>query len=153
MLLTVIVAGCLGQAENVRPSTTSSSSTFTPPGTKYDMLEEGHKDLVVEGINTFASDLHHKLAEEDDNVFFSPYSVETALAMTYEGARGGTREERGKVLHLPPENDTRWTGFRYLLLSLETPCGSPYVLKTANALWVQRDYPINEKYLWVTRMC
>ncbi|NJE45982.1 serpin family protein [Thermococcus sp. GR7] len=151
LLLTVIVAGCLGQAENVRPSTTSSSSTFTPPGTKYDVLEEGQEDPVVEGINAFAIDLYHKLAEEYGNVFFSPYSVETALAMTYEGVRGSTREEMGKVLHLPPENDTRWTGFRYLLLSLGTPGGSPYVLKTANALWVQRDYPINEKYLWVTR--
>ncbi len=150
LLLTVIVGGCLGQVENGKPTTTSDSSTFTPPGTKYDVLKEGQEAPIVEAMNVFAVDLYRELAKKNTNAFFSPYSVETALAMAYEGASGVTREEMRKVLHLPSENDTRWTGFRYLLLSLKTS-NSSYVLRTANALWVQRNYPIDEKYLWIIR--
>ncbi|WP_297463734.1 serpin family protein [Thermococcus sp.] len=136
LLLTVIVGGCLGQAENGK-STTPGSSSITPQDTKHDVLKEEQEKAVVEGINAFAIDLYMELAKENDNLFFSPYSVETALAMAYEGATGVTREDMGKVLHLPSEDEARWTGFRYLLLSLKTS-NSSYILRTANALWVQR---------------
>ncbi len=135
LLLTVIAGGCLGQAENGK-STTPSSSSLTPPDTKHDVLKEGQEKAVVEGINAFAIGLYMELAKENDNLFFSPYSVETALTMAYEGATGVTREDMGKVLHLPDDNETRWTGFKQLISSLQTANGSPYVLRTANALWV-----------------
>jgi serine protease inhibitor len=53
--------------------------------------------------NVFALDLysHLRVGAQDDNLFFSPYSVFTALAMTAEGARGQTAEEMGRVLRLP----------------------------------------------------
>ena len=148
LFLTVIVGGCLGQAEN---SKTPSSSSLTPQDTKHDVLKEGQEKAVVEGINAFAIDLYMELAKENDNLFFSPYSVGTALAMAYEGATGVTREDMGKVLHLPDDNETMWTGFKHLVFSLQTANGSPYVLRTANALWVQRGYPINEGYLKIIR--
>ncbi len=96
LLLTVIIGGCLGQAENGKPPTTPSSPSPTPPGTKYD-VPGGGEAPVVEGINAFSIDLYRELAKENDNLFFSPYSVETALAMAYEGATGVTREDMGKV--------------------------------------------------------
>jgi serine protease inhibitor len=51
----------------------------------------------------FAFDLYAQLAKENDgeNMFFSPYSMSIALAMTAEGARGKTAEEMGKVLRYP----------------------------------------------------
>ncbi|WP_297507658.1 serpin family protein [Thermococcus sp.] len=150
LVLVVIAGGCLGQVENEKPSTTATTSS-QPLSTGYDVLEEGQEKSVVGAINAFAVDLYLELAKDEANVFFSPYSVETALAMAYEGARGVTREEMGKVLHLPPDNEARWTGFRYLLLSLKTSNGSSYVLRTANALWVQKDYPFREEYLRIIR--
>jgi serine protease inhibitor len=55
--------------------------------------------------NSFACDLYHQLAQENsgDNVFFSPYSLFSVLAMCAEGARGATAEELGSVLRLPEE--------------------------------------------------
>ncbi len=47
---------------------------------------------VVDANNQFAFDLYSEY-KNDGNVFFSPYSISTALAMTYEGARGKTAEE------------------------------------------------------------
>src|SRR5262249_50782834 len=58
---------------------------------------------VADGNNQFALDLYAKLRDEKGNVFFSPYSVHTALSMTATGAKGNTRDEMVKVLHLPAD--------------------------------------------------
>jgi serpin B len=67
--------------------------------------DEDVKELA-RGNNEFAFDLYKKLAEtEKGNIIVSPYSIRTALAMTYAGARGQTADEMKKVLHftLPDE--------------------------------------------------
>src|SRR5215216_192065 len=56
---------------------------------------------VADGGNRFALDLYGKLREEKGNLFFSPYSVHAALAMTATGAKGTTRDQMVKALHLP----------------------------------------------------
>ena len=59
--------------------------------------------LVVQANSDFGFDMYHELAKENEgkNLFFSPYSISTALAMTAEGARGETAQEMGKVLRYP----------------------------------------------------
>ena len=54
---------------------------------------------LVEGNTAFALDLYGQLKTGSGNLFFSPYSLSTALAMTYAGARGQTEQEMGRVLH------------------------------------------------------
>jgi hypothetical protein len=54
---------------------------------------------LVEGNTAFALDLYQQLRQEEGNLFFSPYSISTALAMTYGGARGKTEAEMAHVLH------------------------------------------------------
>ena len=57
---------------------------------------------TVKANSAFAIDLYKQLAKKKDkNVFFSPYSVSSALAMCAEGARGETAAEMGKVLRFP----------------------------------------------------
>src|SRR5438045_3990371 len=56
---------------------------------------------LVHGNTEFALDLYARLAQEKGNLFFSPYSISSALAMTYDGARGNTAAEMQKVLHFP----------------------------------------------------
>ena len=53
--------------------------------------------------NAFAADLYAKLAAQEGNLFFSPFSIDVALAMTYAGARGKTADEMAEVLHLPTQ--------------------------------------------------
>ena len=59
--------------------------------------------LAVKANSDFAFDLYKQLAKENAgrNMFFSPYSISSALAMTAEGARGQTALEMGKVLRFP----------------------------------------------------
>src|SRR5437867_4508348 len=54
---------------------------------------------LVQGNNAFAFDLYARLSEKPGNVVFSPYSISTALGMTYAGARGETAAQMAKVLH------------------------------------------------------
>ena len=55
--------------------------------------------------NAFAIDLYGQLRKQDGNLFFSPESISTALAMAYAGARGSTASEMAAALHftLPPD--------------------------------------------------
>lgn len=53
----------------------------------------GSSMSVVNASNQFAFELYSQYKSQDGNIFFSPYSISTALAMTYEGARGKTAEE------------------------------------------------------------
>jgi serpin B len=53
---------------------------------------------LVEGNTRFAFDLYQQLKAGDGNLFFSPYSISTALAMTYTGARGETEKQMAGTL-------------------------------------------------------
>ena len=59
--------------------------------------------VVSNGDNQFAMDLYARLLHGDKsaNLFFSPYSVSTALAMTCAGAQGQTEADMARVLHFP----------------------------------------------------
>ena len=54
---------------------------------------------VVDANNRFAIDLYSALDAGAGNVFFSPFSISTALAMAFEGARGTTADEMQQALH------------------------------------------------------
>lgn len=102
---------------------------------------------ISEANNAFAVALFARLAaeREGENLFFSPTSIETALAMTYSGARGNTATQMAKVLHLPSEAQTIHSDFGDFLIRLnaaKTADGKPrgYQLSVANALWGQKGY-------------
>ena len=59
---------------------------------EYEPVYTGMND-IVNSSNELAMDMYKMLAEESENVFFSPYSIMIALGMVYEGARGRTAEE------------------------------------------------------------
>ncbi|WP_456365018.1 serpin family protein [Thermococcus sp.] len=101
---------------------------------------------VASGEDAFSLALYKELSKSDGNVFFSPYSIHTALAMLYEGAGGKTAEEMERVLHLPSNSPVRQEGFRKLITALN-PRNGPYALRTANALWIQREYRVRKTYI------
>ena len=112
--------------------------------------------LVAEGNNQFALQLYQKLQDDKSNLFFSPYSISTALAMTYAGARGGTQEQMAQVLHFPTSKETLeklsadqkpMTQEQFAQVFGKTikdlnvrGGGDKYELRVANALWGQKDY-------------
>src|SRR5450755_641253 len=61
--------------------------------------------------NEVGVDLYRKLATGDANLCLSPYSIETALAMTFAGADGKTRDEMARVLHFSTTDETLHASF------------------------------------------
>ncbi|UCE38301.1 MAG: serpin family protein [Thermoplasmata archaeon] len=101
---------------------------------------------VVYANNQFAFELYLQYKDKEDNIFFSPYSISVALAMTYEGARGQTASEMQSVLHFPEEDITRRAAFARLYNEYNID-NTDYILSTANALWTQEDYKFLTDYL------
>jgi serpin B len=96
-------------------------------------------------INAFAGDLFARIKSEKGNVFVSPFSIETALAMTAAGAKGDTLKQMQSVLRLPADADDRFGK----LLGTINPAGvkQPYELATANAIWAQKGMPWREEFI------
>ncbi|MCL5281324.1 MAG: serpin family protein [Planctomycetes bacterium] len=111
---------------------------------------------VANGNNCFALQLYQRLQGEKGNLFFSPYSISTALAMTYAGARGRTQEQMAQTLCLPtskevvqklaegreplaPEDFAKAFGKIIKDLNARGDKGT-YELRVANALWGQQDF-------------
>ncbi len=119
--------------------------------------------LVAQGNNYFALQLYQKLPGGKDNLFFSPYSISTALAMTYAGARGQTQEQMARVLCFPTSADALQElgaagqpmspeqfaqAFSRIIKDLNARGGQKkYELRVANALWGQKSYEFLPAYV------
>jgi serpin B len=145
LVVTVTAAGCFG--------------VDTPA------VREKTEEVVVEGNNRFALELYAKLREQKGNLFFSPYSISAALAMTYAGARGETEAQMARVMHFPagpkvlPKDyqgpiQQGWdqqrfhSAFGAIIKDLNAKGGKgKYELSVANALWGQKGYRFLAEFL------
>jgi len=124
--------------------------------------ENMDKKIIVDGNNEFALDLFAKLQSTKGNLFFSPYSISTALAMTYAGARNQTESQMAEVLHFPVSANRRMDSsskslpdrqqfpkeFGKIIKDLNNRGQKgAYTLTVANALWGQKDYGFLEEFL------
>ncbi len=73
--------------------------------------EQTNERILVQDNSAFAMGLYQKLRTSDGNMFFSPYSISTALAMTYAGARGNTEKEMAKVLRFSLDQENLHSAF------------------------------------------
>ena len=100
-----------------------------------------------DAVNAFAFDIFREVHEGNEgNMFISPYSIFTALAMTYEGARGETADEMATVLSVEQDNESFHTYMKNLYEVLNTK-NEEYNISTANALWVKENLQLLEVYL------
>jgi serine protease inhibitor len=107
---------------------------------------------LVQGNTEFALDLYARLADQKGNLFFSPYSISSALGMTYDGARGNTAAEMQKVLHFPFDRHALDSAFADLIRELQGHKDkSKYNLVVANRLYGQKDYGFLPDFLKVQR--
>ena len=119
-------------------------------------------ELAATATNQLGVDLYRQLATGDENLCISPYSIESALAMTFAGADGETRSEMARVLHLTDDSDVA-ASFSALRNSLEQMSmktaelvreskkfggpSEPITLNIANRLLAQKGYHFHDAYL------
>ncbi len=127
-----------------------AAGAFSGPGVTQAGGVEDAIPALVKAMNGFAFSLYRELAGKEGNIFFSPASLEAALAMTAAGAREETAAQMDRVLGLGQRGQTA-AGFKELLDTLNNPResnGQPcYKLIVANALWGQKGYPFHKDFI------
>lgn len=110
--------------------------------------------LLTEGNSAFAFNLYQELRKKEGNLFYSPYSISVALAMTYAGARGDTAEEMAATLQFLLEQDRLHPAFNWLDAELASrgegaqgKDGEGFRLNIVNAIWGQKDYGFLSTFL------
>ncbi len=115
-----------------------------PEETDNTIVDTVSQTEVVEANNKFAIDLYEQYQSEEGNLFFSPFSISSAIAMTYEGAKGNTAAEMKQVFYFPTSENLRG-GYQSLYQEINQT-DKEYQLSTANALWAQEDFQFLDKY-------
>ncbi len=112
-----------------------------------------NQQTVVAGNNKFALELYGKLESQQGNLFLSPYSISTALAMTCAGARGQTEKQMAEALCFAPmKNEQFHKVFGEIIKQLNASGEKGgYELVVANALWGQKDYKFLPEFLTLVR--
>jgi serpin B len=118
------------------------------------MKESASISAISEANNEFAFSLYRKNGDEEKNIIFSPYSICTALAVTYAGARANTAKEMAQVLWFPEDQASFHPGYKAFTDSiLLTGKENGTELKIANALWVQDDYKLRQDFIDLAESC
>lgn len=103
---------------------------------------------VVQGNSAFAFDLYQQLRSSKGNLFISPYSISTALAMTCGGARSQTQKQMEETLRFSLDQEKLHPAFAELQAGLnKLQKADNFDLYVANSLWPQHDYKFLDEYL------
>ena len=109
---------------------------------------------LVEGNSAFAFELYQALKGEEGNLFYSPYSISLALAMTYAGASGETAQQMADTLQFLLDQDKLHPAFNWLDAELAKrgegaagKDGEGFRLNIVNAIWGQKDYEFLSSFL------
>ena len=164
-LAVAALAGCIGDGG---PETDDNGGTVhddthdlpDPSGTPTNdpvVTEEALRGLAKDNAG-FGMDVFHGAVEGTENLFFSPYSISVALAMTYAGARGETAAEMEAVLRIadPDTIHEHFGALQHALADRETTrdpgadddeAVDAFVLRVANALWGQDGVAFDPAFL------
>jgi serpin B len=109
---------------------------------------------AARGQNDLGFELYRKLVEDGENLFFSPFSISTALSMTYAGAHGSTATAFEQVLGSGLQAAAHHRAMNDLDLQLSSrgqgasgADGNPFRLNTTNQLFAQAGYPFEAPFL------
>lgn len=147
ILVGVILLSTMGCAQT--PLVESGKDRILTPD-----VDKTDLGILSDGNNTFALDLYNALKDNEGNLFYSPYSISSALAMTYSGARGETEKQMANTLHFTLPQDRLHPAFNSVSLALasrgqetEDQDKMGFILKNVNALWGQKNYKFLPAFL------
>ncbi len=142
-------------------SSVSCSSDASDAGNAGAADVEADAAWIIKGDIDLAFGLYERLAPRDGNIFFSPQSIYTALAMTYMGARGATASQMEGALgfsHIgaadgPDARRERVAkAFGSLRAAQDSDASSAaHTFAEANALWCQQGYKFMDEFLSLNR--
>jgi serpin B len=103
---------------------------------------------IAQNNNAFAFDLYREIIKsERGNVFFSPFSISTALAMTYAGANATTADEMQKAMHFSANDEEFHVSNGTYVEQLHRNAKGNIQLKIANRLWGEETYTLKQSFI------
>jgi serpin B len=109
------------------------------------------REAAAGAIDAFAIDVYRRLAEDDGerkgNLFFSPYSIASALAMTYGGASGQTAAEMAKALRFAGDAAALHASMKKIADRFGAISGDEGVIDVANRLWLDGTQKLLPDYI------
>ena len=156
--LLLIVSGCDSTIKNNRAGAVTDTIPHNQPAINHQAPPIEEKVLIstLEGIaeiitanNQFAIAMYQQINgqpdQADKNVFFSPYSLSTAMAMVYAAAEGETKAQIQKTFHYPaPAILNPNSAALYNQFNKPNP---DYKLATVNDLWMQQGLTPTKSYI------
>ncbi len=167
-ILGLTAAGCAGQPVDPTQTVEASAVPTAEPTAEVPVIENVNlkSDLpretpaaesynaipaLSQGNLAFALDLYQQLHGQSGNLFYSPFSISLALAMTYAGAQNATESQMAQTLHFDLPQDQLHAALNALALTLEERQGSAeqpgFKLNVANALWGQDGFAFQPEFL------
>lgn len=150
----VLFSGCIekqGGTPTPTPTITVTSTVAVIPATPIVTLRtpkqysNANASGIANSINNFTFKTYSVLNNESGNLFFSPFSISTALSMAAEGAGGKTLEEMHNVLDLSDNSSANHAGFESLLNSLNAK-NADYNLSIADAIWIEKNFSVKGEF-------
>ncbi len=140
----------LGYGSYMSAGSTIDSKSLTADANDIKTVTGGNTDLAFALYGKLKDDPNVTVpkGEPNGNLFFSPYSISTALAMTYAGARGDTEKQMATAMHFTLPQQRLHPAFGALQKQLiQDENSQGYLLLLANALWPQKGEPILKEFL------
>jgi serpin B len=144
-------------------TSTASGDTIKATGTTLNSEKQRNESPKVassdissltDGNGVFAFNLYKSVSQEEGNLFYSPYSISAALAMTYAGARGDTEKQMADTLQFYLSQSQLHPAFNSLDQELASrgegakgKDGEGFRLNIVNAIWGQKDYAFLVSFL------
>ncbi len=160
LTMMVFIGGCSGGGssdDGGSASITTGLIKSTVPYNDSPAHEETDFHTLVSGFSDFTIDFYHEVVSSKDyqhkNIFFSPYSIENALAMTWAGANYQTADEMAQALHLALSQETFHRTLNALNIDLNSRddhppfSGDAFHLNLVNSIWSRIGYPFLASYL------
>ena len=105
-------------------------------------------EKAAASVNAFTFEIYKTVGKSGGNMFISPYSISSALAMTYAGARGTTEKEMEKVLHI---DSSLHKSMAALISELNSVPAATAKMNTANAIWPAKQEKLLAEYVQTVR--
>ena len=154
IIISIVLSGMVSCGQPmVQPVNVTIAQSDKPRETA-PAVNPSEMETLVGGNSAFAFNLYQELKAKDGNLFYSPYSISEALAMTYGGARGETEKQMQEAFQINLQQANLHPAFNNLDLQLakrgqgaQGKDNKGFRLHVVNALWGQQGYSFLPAYL------
>ena len=107
---------------------------------------------LAQGNNAFAWEMFARICDPEKPVFFSPFSISTAMAMLTLGAKGETLGELKETMCYPDKGELLGLEFQGLNAKIASQ-NEFFTMTSANSLWLNRNFELLETYRNALKRC